>query len=82
MDSSIFLEAKIVGAPQSVDTVRFMYAGGDHRRVVLRRQIVWNVEHDIADDTTDRRQRDRRDIFQRVLVGCRIFNLHVSASLE
>ena len=82
MDSSIILEARIVGAPQSVDTVRFMYAGGDHRGVVLRRQIVWNIKHDIANDATDRRQRDRRDILQRVLVGCRIFNLRVSASLE
>lgn len=39
------------------------------------REIVWYVEHDVADDATDRRQRLWGDVFECVLVDCRIFDI-------
>lgn len=48
MDSAIVFEAWVVTAPQAVDTIGFLDNGFNHLRFVIR-EIVWNIEHDIAD---------------------------------
>lgn len=53
VDSAVILKAGVVGAPQSIDTIRLMDARSDHLRIVLWRQVVGNVEHDIADDASN-----------------------------
>lgn len=53
MDSAIVFEARIVGAPQPVDAIGFLDTSGNHLRIVLRRQVIRNIQHDIANDTTD-----------------------------
>ena len=81
MHSTIFLEPGIIETPEAVDAICLLYTGRDHHGVVLGGEIVGDVEHDVADDTTDRRKGVRCNIFQCILVSGRIFKLWVHCSI-
>jgi hypothetical protein len=69
-------------APQAVDAIRLLYTSRYHLGIVHRREIVWDIKHDIAYDTTDRGQRIGRDVFERVFVGRRILELKVFGVID
>ena len=46
------------------------------------RQVVWNIEHDVADYATDRGQRIWGDVLERVFVRGGIFELGVFSVVD
>jgi len=82
MDSSIVCKARIVMAPQAVNAVGFLYACGDHLGIVQGREIVWNVQHYITYNTTDRGKCVWSDVFERVFVGGRVFKLWILGLID
>ena len=52
MDAAIVLETRIIDTPEAVNTVGFLYAGRYHLGVMLRREVVGDVEHNVSDYAT------------------------------
>jgi hypothetical protein len=59
-----------------------LYTSRYHLGIVHRREVVWDIEHDIAHDTTDRGQRIGSDVFECVFVGRRILELRVFGVID
>lgn len=51
VDSTTIIEAWVVTTPQAVDTIGFFDNRLNHLRFVIR-EIIWNVEHNIADQVS------------------------------
>lgn len=68
VNPSFLLEAWIILAPKSVDTIRF---GDDcfYHLLFVVAQIVRNIEHHIADQISDCRNTRRRNIVQVEFIG-------------
>lgn len=75
MDTTPFGEAGVVDAPKAVDAVCFFYTCGHHFGMMFGREIVGDVEHDVADDAADGRECIGGDVFKSVLVGCWVFGV-------
>jgi hypothetical protein len=73
MHSTVFLESGIVDAPEAVDAVCFLDTSRDHHGVVLRREVIGDVQHDVAYNAADGGESVWCDVFEGVLVGGRIF---------
>ena len=69
-------------APQTINAVGFLYTCRDHLGIVQRREIVWNVEHYITHDTADRGECIWSDVFERVFVGGRVFELWILSLVD
>lgn len=63
MDAAVILEPGIIKTPEAVDAVSLLYASRDHLGVVLGREVVGDVEHDVADYATYGGEGVRCDIF-------------------
>lgn len=52
--ASILVEAWIIGTPQLVDAVRLFDDGSNHLGLMVG-EVIWNVQHDIGDNVSNRR---------------------------
>lgn len=64
MDSALFVEARVVPTPEAVDAICFFDDCVDHFGSVVG-EIVWDVEHDIANQIADSREAVLGDVFKR-----------------
>ena len=67
MYSTRFLKAWIVSTPQAIHSICLFDNCFNHLFLVMRK-IVWNVQHDIADEIPYSRNRLGRDVLQIELI--------------
>jgi hypothetical protein len=72
MDSASSREARIVGTPKVVYSIRLANDRGSHLAVVFLRQIIWDVQHYIGDNASDGWESFRGNVFQGIVVECRV----------
>ncbi len=62
MDLTSLVETGVVSTPQSIHTVGLLYDGFDHHGFVMG-EVVWDIQHDVADQIPNRRYRFGSDVF-------------------
>lgn len=69
MYAAILGKARVVETPETVYFICFFDTCSCHLGIILLRQIIRYVKHDIANDVTNRGQRGRRNVFKGEAIG-------------